>query len=557
MSNLTLSLVSLVTKRVKANFVRDTKSTTAVQEKFLLSLLRSHQDTAFGKDYGLAEIKTVDQFRDRLPIMPYSSFEPYIERIVKGEPNVLTPDPVIYLNLTSGSTGKQKLIPVTQRSRRFRSRVNQVSTGFLVEALQRRQLPLGKLLVTTSVRIVGRTTSGIDYGFVSAGDLRLQSRFYRQVAAQPFEALQPADSLARHYVCLLFALRDPQTRIVGANFPILGLQLGHYLEAYAEDLIRDIETGEIASWLKLEPEIRTKLERYWFGSPQRAAELRHILKTEGELTPRSVWHLSAVITALGGTSDFYLERFPHYFGDTPVFGGIYASSEAAFGSYYDLNNEGTVLAINSGFFEFIPEDQWHESQPKALLPYEVTLGNYYRIVVTNYSGLYRYDINDIVEVLGFYNEAPIVVFRHRLGGLLSSTTEKTTEFHAVQVMQRLQQSFNLALENFCITLAEHELPPHYLVNIEIVAGEHLSDPQAFIQQFDRYLREIQPSYALKRPDPIPAPRLRILAPGSFAILKQRLMQRGIPEAQLKFPHISDDRHFLAGLTVDQEIAMQE
>lgn len=557
MSNLMLSLVSTVAKQIKASFVRKTQRVALTQERFLLSLLRLYQNTEFGQHHGLAEIKTVAQFRERIPVSSYSDYEPYIMRIAQGEPNILTPDPVIYLNLTSGTTGKQKLIPVTKRSRQARSLVNQTSTGFLVEAMQRQKLPVGKLLVTTSVRLLGRTTGGINYGFVSAGDLRLNRRLYRQVTAQPFDVLKVADSLARHYICLLFALRDRQTRIIGANFPILGLQLGNYLESYAEDLIHDLETGKIASWLKLEPELRTNLERDWSADPQRALELRHILKMEGRLTPQSVWQLSAVVTALGGTSNFYLERFPTYFGDVPVFGGIYASSEAAFGACYDLNQEGAILAINSGFFEFIPEDQWQINPPKTLLPSEVTPGHYYRILVTNYSGLYRYDINDVVEVLGFYNQAPIVVFRYRHGGLLSATTEKTTEFHATQVMQRLQQDFNLPLENFCITLSEHEIPPHYLVNIELAAGAVLPNPQAFIQQFDRYLQEIQPSYAVKRPDQIPSPHLRVLAPGSFAQLRQRLLQRGIPESQFKFSHISDDRQLLAGLTIELEVSMAD
>lgn len=552
-----LFLVSAVAKQIKASFVHKTRKVAATQERFLLSLIRSHQGTEFGQQHRLADIKTVAQFRERVPVSSYRDYEAYVMRIAQGEANVLTPDPVIYLNLTSGSTGKQKLIPVTRRARKVRSLTNQTSTGFLVEAMQRRNLPLGKLLVTTSVRQLGRTTGGIDYGFVSAGDMRLNQRLYRQVMAHPFEVLQIADSLARHYVCLLFALRDRQTRLIGANFPILGLQLGNYLEAYAEDLIHDLETGKIADWLKIEPELRLSLEREWSADPQRASELRQIFKTAGRLAPHLVWQLSAVITALGGTSNFYLERFPAYFGDVPIFGGIYASSEAAFGVYYEFNNEGAILAIDSGFFEFIPEDQWQVSHPKTLLPSEITPGHHYRILVTNYNGLYRYDINDVVEVLGFYNQAPIIVFRYRHGGLLSATTEKTTEFHVTQVMQRLQQDFNLSLENFCITLSDQEIPPRYLVNIELAKGATLSDPLAFLQQFDRYLQEIQPSYAVKRPDPIPAPHLRILAPGSFAILRQRLLQRGIPESQFKFAHINDDPQALVDLSIEQEIAMAE
>jgi hypothetical protein len=86
-----------------------------------------------------------------------------------------------------------------------------------------------------------------------------------------------------------------------------------------------------------------------------------------------------------------------------------------------------------------------------------------------------------------------------------------------------------------------------LVNIELAAD------QAFLCSFEHRLRAANTSYALKRPDLIPSPRLRILAPGSFATLRQRQLQKGIPDSQLKFPHVSEDRSFLAGLTVLQDV----
>jgi len=557
MANLIMSLLAGITGQARMGFVRKTRQVEAVQERFLLMLLKAHQDTVLGKKYGLSEIQTVEQFRQRIPILPYSSYEPYIDRIVQGEANVLTPDPVIYLNLTSGSTGKQKLIPVTKRSRRSLGLANQASTGFIMEALRRRNLPIGKMLLTSSVQLLGRTRSGIEYGPVSVGSLRMSSGFQRQIFAHPYEALLPTDSLTRHYICLLFALRDRHTAVIGANFPILALRLCDYLESNAEDLIHDLETGTIAPWLKLDPKLRAKLERRWSAAPHRAAELQQILKTEGQLTPKAVWkNLSLIITARGGTSDFYFERFPAYFGNTPIFGGIYASAEATFGVYPDLNQDGAILAIESGFFEFIAEDQWTANQPQTLLPHELMTGDRYRVLVTNYNGLYRYDIGDVVEVVGFYEQTPLIVFRHRLGGLLSSTTEKTTEFHVTQVMQQLQQDF-MPLENFCITLSEQEIPAHYWVNIELIPGHPLKDPRAFLTQFDRRLKAIHTSYEVKRRDQVPPPRLRIFAPGSFAMIRQQMVQRGIPESQLKFPHISEDRQLLAGLKIEQEIRMEE
>jgi hypothetical protein len=557
MSTVIFSLAAAVSEWVKDSFVRRTHHPQAAQEQFLRTLLRRHEQTAVGRELGLSAIRTIDQFRDRVPVLPYSYYEPYANRIAQGEPNILTSDPVIYLSLTSGSTGKQKLIPITKRSRRFRNRVNQVSAGFIIEAARQHHRPIGKMLLTSSARLIGKTSGGIDCGPISTGDLRLNRRFYRQIFAHPYDLLTVADTTTRHYLCLLFALSDPQMRVIGANFPVLALRLANYLETYAEDLIQDLATGELARWLKLEPAVRMSLERQWAANPKRAAALRHVLDVHGRLTPQTAWNLSLLITARGGTSDFYFERFPEYFGDTPIFGGIYASAEAAFASYYNFDQDGAILAIDAGFFEFIPENQEQASQPNTLLPWEVTVGQRYRILVTNYSGLYRYDIGDVVEVLGFYNQTPIIVFRHRVGGMLSSTTEKTTEFHAVQVMQRLQQQFNVSLENFCITLSDQEIPPHYLVNIELAPGSELPNPALFIQQFDRCLQELHTSYAVKRQDQIPVPHLRILAAGSFATLRQRLLQQGVPESQLKFPHVSSDRHWLAGLTVEQEVAMQD
>jgi hypothetical protein len=435
---------------------------------------------------------------------------------------------------------------------------NLTCIGFLSEALRVRGLKFGKLLVTNTAQLTGRTPAGIDYGPGGTGVMRMNKFLYKQLFAHPYETLTVADSLTRHYLCFLFALRDPSMRGIIANFPMLILRTCNYFERYAEDLIQDLETGEFANWLKLEPEIRAKLERQWSPTPTRAAQLREILNSEGRLTPKLAWPgLSYIATARGGTSDFYFERFPYYLDDTPVFGAVFASAEGTFSIYPDLNTDGSVLAIATGFFEFIPQDQWEAEHPKTLLATEVKAGEYYRILMTNYSGFYRYDIGDVVEVVGFYEKAPLIVFRHRRGGILSSTTEKTTESHATQVMQALQQEFGLLLEDFCITLSENEFPAHYLVNVELADNYTLSNPQAFLRRFDEKLKEINVYYKAKRRDQVPSPRLRILASGSFAIVRQRQLLKGIPDSQLKFPHISEDRNFLAGLRVEQEIRLPE
>lgn len=561
MTNLFLSALSVYATYAKANFVRKIRQPMATQEQFLRELLQVQQDTELGRYFGLKAIRTIDQFREQVPIWTYAEYDPYTERVAQGEPNVLNPDPVVYINLTSGTTGKQKKVPVTRRFQKTLGRANAASFGFLQEAVKRHSvgrsqpLALGKLLSTNSVRVQGQTIAGIDYGPVTVGSHRMNRSVCEFAFAQPFTAMEIADSPSRHYVCLLFALCNPQTCGIVANFPMQVLRICQSLEKFAEDLIQDIETGGFTDWLVIDPTLRASLERLRQPFPQRAQQLRQILKSEGRLTPKRAWSKFSLIgTARGGTSDFYFERFPEYFEDTPVFGGVYGTAEGTFGVCHDLNNDGCILAVDTGFYEFIPRDQWEAEQPQTLLPTELKVGERYRMLVTSYSGFYRYDIGDVVEVVGFYEQTPLIVFRHRRGGLLSATTEKTTEFHVAQVMQVLQQEFGIALEDFCVTLSADEFPARYWVNIELAPGYTLEQPKQLLERFDFWLGEFNNPYATVRSDQVPPPRLRILSPGSFGIVRQRqLLRSGSSDSQLKIPHVTEDRLFLDGLQTVAEI----
>ncbi|MFP4252943.1 MAG: GH3 auxin-responsive promoter family protein [Halothece sp.] len=550
MSNFLLTSLTLISEYAQARFHEQTKQPLQEQEKFLRKVLATHQDTIFGQEFGLGEIKTIDEFRSRLPIKNYDYYEPYVHRMAKGENKILTRDRATYFSTTSGSTGKQKLIPVTKQFQNSLGWANLISIGFLSKALKKRESRLRKLLLTNSTDVSGYTSAGIPYGSSSSGVLKMGKWIYQQLFAHPYETLQVSDSLARHYLCLLFALQNQETGGIVANFPMLILRTCQYLEQYSEDFIHDLKTGTIPTWLNLESNLRNKLEAQFQANPKRAQELQAILSSQGRLTPPKVWqNLSFVASARGGTSNFYLQRFPKYLGDTPVFGAAYASAEATYSIYPDLNMDGSVLAVGTGFFEFIPESQWEASHPETLLATEVEVGKKYRILVTNYSGFYRYDNGDVIEVVGFYHQTPLIVFRYRRGGVISSTVEKTTEAHVVAVMERLQAEFNLILEDFCVTLSEEETPAHYILNIELTSEQDLPNLKSFLQRFDDLLKEINPRYGAKRQELVPPPRLHLLASGSFNIVRQRQREKGVPDSQLKFPHLSEDRSLVAGLNV--------
>jgi hypothetical protein len=93
--------------------------------------------------------------------------------------------------------------------------------------------------------------------------------------------------------------------------------------------------------------------------------------------------------------------------------------------------EGSVLAINSGFFEFVDEND------RVFLAHELTLGNTYRVLITTFSGLYRYDLGDQVIVSGFLEATPLIKFCGRSGLVSDLCGEKLTEAFVVKQLSRL------------------------------------------------------------------------------------------------------------------------
>jgi phenylacetate-coenzyme A ligase PaaK-like adenylate-forming protein len=198
-----IPLLSLYASQRREQFIRKTLDPTAVQEQFLKTMLRHYRHTARGQSYQIGEIRSVDEFRDRLPMTQYIDYESDIDRTVAGERHLLTPDPIRFFTITSGTTGSRKWIPMTRRFQNALQRANIASLGFFLQELRTQGKSLGQSLVTNSAQVPGKTKAGIEYGLASAGSLRSSKRLAPLIFAQPYDILQISDSRTRHYVCCL------------------------------------------------------------------------------------------------------------------------------------------------------------------------------------------------------------------------------------------------------------------------------------------------------------------------------------------------------------------
>src|SRR4051794_6299865 len=129
-------------------FADSTHDATAAQRKKLLSIVRANRDTAYGRAHGFGSIEDVDDFQRNVPINTYESLEPYVDRMAAGEPSVLTADAPLMFAQTSGTTGKQKLIPVTATSLAEYNHAVQTHTWRVLE--DHPEAGAGQFLVTSS-----------------------------------------------------------------------------------------------------------------------------------------------------------------------------------------------------------------------------------------------------------------------------------------------------------------------------------------------------------------------------------------------------------------------
>ncbi|MDO4401895.1 MAG: GH3 auxin-responsive promoter family protein, partial [Clostridiaceae bacterium] len=107
---------------IKIKFNKDTEKSYKVNGRVLLKILKLNCKSEIGIKYNFKDIKCIKDFKENFPITNYDFYENYIEKMVNGKENILFSGKIEYFGHTSGTTGKQKLIPTTKKSRLIASK---------------------------------------------------------------------------------------------------------------------------------------------------------------------------------------------------------------------------------------------------------------------------------------------------------------------------------------------------------------------------------------------------------------------------------------------------
>lgn len=460
-------LGSLYARRLWLKFEAGLRRPAETQERYLFNLLRANADTAFGREHGFGSIRTVAEYQQRTPIRSFAGLSPWVDRVAAGNRAELTSEPITFFNQSSGTSGKPKLIPVTESWVKETGRLRMIWGGLTAKAHP--GLMAGKTISIVYAAYGGKTAGGIEYGSLS-GRVYLQSPYVlRRRYALPYAIARIRDPESKQYASMRLAAIQDVTFLFSTNAATV-LAMLETGERRATEIIRDIADGTLSRDLDLPDGVREDLAPLLKADPAAARRLEGFAKTGGQLRPRDYWPRCAMLGCwLGSTVGVASRRLPEWFGPTLQVRDVgLAASEGVFTLPVQDRTPYGPLTVDTNFFEFIPVAESDSDNPRTLTAAELKVGGEYVLVVTTSAGLYRYNINDVVRVTGKFHETPMVEFIRKGNDSANLAGEKMDVSHLLEAVEKAQAETGIQILHFRVQADLERM--QYRFHVELSGG---------------------------------------------------------------------------------------
>ena len=484
-------IAGLHASRQLGAFLRAHQRTREVQDRVLRELIEWHRQTDFGRDHGFDRIRTYEDFTSAVPIRSYEAILPYMQRMLEGRTTALLPpgESVRMFSTTSGTTGKPKHIPVTPR---FLAAIRRGWNTWGMRALNDHpQAWLRLVLQISSPMNETYSPAGVPCGAISGLLAATQKRIVRWMYVVPGALSGIGDPLAKYYSILRCSIGRDVSIIITAN-PSSTIKLIETGQQHAERLIRDIADGTLQPPGDLDAEVRKALRLR--PDPSLARRLQASVERDGMLLPRHFWDLAFLGMWTGGTLKLYLRRVRELFGDVPIRDIGLLASEGRFTVPLVDGTPAGVAEILDSFLEFIPAQERQSASPPSLRAHELEVGQEYFLVLSNWAGLWRYNLDDRVRVVDHVGQSPMLEFLSRGLHTANITGEKITEHQVVEAMRLAAARSGAAVSRFTLQ-GVFDRTPHYELRLERLTdgqGEQLA------RSLDGALCELNIEYRSKR-----------------------------------------------------------
>jgi hypothetical protein len=321
------------------------------QQKIFQDLLRQAQNTQFGKDHHFSEIKTFNDFANKVPIRDYEALKPYVDKVVKGQENVLWTGKPIYFAKTSGTTSGAKYIPLTKESMPYHIQAARNAILHYIHETGNAKFVDGKMIFLQGSPIL-EEKNGIQLGRLSGIVAHFVPKYLQKNRMPSWETN---------------CIEDWETKVNAV-----------VSETYNQNMT--VISG-IPSWVQM----------YFEKLKEKAS------KPVGELFK------NFNLFIYGGVNyEPYRAKFESLIGRKVDSIELFPASEGFFAYQDSQKQKGMLLLLNAGiFYEFIKSDEFYSnpegSGPKRYTIGEVEIGVNYVLIISTNAGLWAYNIGDTIQ----------------------------------------------------------------------------------------------------------------------------------------------------------------
>lgn len=467
-----------------------------VQQELLMKLVHSARGTEWGKKHKYGSIRNYGDFARQVPLQDYEDLKPHVDRLIRGENNILWPSDIRWFAKSSGTTSdKSKFIPLS------------------FESLEDCHYKAGKDVLSIYCKNYPETNIFTGKGLVMGGSHKVSeinnNAYFGDLSA-----------------------------ILLQNFPFWG------------DFLRtpDLSLALIENWEeKLEKIARATISEdvtSISGVPSwNLILLKKVLEITGRKHILEIWPNLELFIHGGVSFVPYREQFQAIIPSKKmVYLETYNASEGFFGIQDGTDSDEMLLMLDYGiFYEFIPPDELEKENPRVLGLDEVETGVNYAMVISTNGGLWRYLIGDTIRFTS------LLPFRIVISG---RTKNFINAFGEEVIVDNTDKALDAACKATGAIISEYTAAPIYLDDNNAAAHEYIvefekepDDAERFVKELDRELKNLNSDYEAKRSADLMlhAPKLTSAPRGTFF---NWLKSKGKIGGQNKVPRLYNDRKYV-------------
>lgn len=466
-----------------------------VQDELFGNLIDDAKYTEWGKKYGYESINNQEEFKKRVPIQDYDSLKPFIERMLRGEQNILWGSEIKWFAKSSGTTNdRSKFIPVSQESlEECHYKGGKDLLSIYCNNRPDAQIFSGKVL-----------TLGGSHQVTQNGDT-----YYGDLSAVLLKNLPIWAEYLRTPELAITLIENYEEKIEKIAQATIGVNVTNMAGVPTWTVVLAKRLMEITGKSNL-LEIWPNLELYVHGAVN--------------FTP-------------------YREQFKKLIpSDRMYYMETYNASEGFFGIQDQSNSEEMLLMLDYGiFYEFLPMENFGEENPKTLGLSEVELDKNYALIISTNGGLWRYTIGDTIK---FTSLSP---FRIQITG---RTKHFINAFGEEVIVDNAEKALVKACGETGAIIRDYTAGPIYFQGNNAGGHEWIiefekapSDIELFTHVLDNTLRDVNSDYDAKRFNDMALrkPKVHIAPEGTFY---NWLKKRGKLGGQHKVPRLANERKYI-------------